>query len=366
MLNYRFKKRLLILSIFIFIAGTVHASTFVDGGNRLVNTQMTDGSWEWNLGSGVSSTNQAAPAGMGLLAAYNQTGDINYLNQAIAAGEFIIANSPTHHTQNGIFMSELSRVTGDNRYADTVKSDYYDALEAGTFEKGGLFYDTATYAQYILNLRIDQEYDNLALWDLGTAAYGAELIGASESELVTWGNYIETGLNAWHSAYSSTGNNYAVLGLAGSILGLAALNQDLDNPISGGDYLDGAMTAGDLADILITYQAPSGGFSKYPDYPLDAYAGAQATAFSIIALIEIDAELYDTQINKASSWLQSIQLQTGGWSDGWAGIGTERNEVTGEVLWSMNAAVPEPSTMILLGFGLLSIASIGRKKLHTL
>lgn len=364
MMIAKFKKIFMILKIIIFIAGTVHASTFVDGGNRLMNTQMPDGSWEWTLESGVSSTNQAAPAGMGLLAAYNQTGDMNYLHQAIAAGEFIIVNSPTHHTQNGIFMKELSRVTGDSRYADTVKSDYYDALEAGTFEKGGSFYNTASYAQYILDLRVDQEYDNLALWDLGVAAYGAELIGSSESELITWGNYIETGLNAWHSAYSSTGNNYAVLGLAGSILGLAALNQDLDNPISGGDYLDGAMTAGDLANILITYQGPSGGFSKYPDYPLDMYAGAQATAFSIIALIELDAELYDTQINAASSWLQSIQLETGGWSDGWAGIGKERNEVTGEVLWAVNAAVPEPGTMVLLGFGLLGIASIGRKKFN--
>jgi hypothetical protein len=148
------------------------------------------------------------------------------------------------------------------------------------------------------------------------------------------------------------------------VLGLAGLGRDLDAPISGGDVLDGSQTAADLADILITYQPGSGGFANYPDYPYDLYTSVQTTAFAVLALTELNSALYNTQISTAVSWLRDIQLENGGWSGSWAGVGSARNEVTGEALWAIGAPVPEPTTILLVGVGLLGIAGIGRKKLN--
>ena len=97
------------------------------------------------------------------------------MNKAIEAGDFIIANSPPHSTGNAIFMEKLSEITGDSKYSEDVKTKFYDALQAGTYNKNGTLYDTDSYAQYILNIRTSQGYKDLGVWDVGLAAAGAAL-----------------------------------------------------------------------------------------------------------------------------------------------------------------------------------------------
>nr|WP_319490803.1 PEP-CTERM sorting domain-containing protein [uncultured Desulfobacter sp.] len=365
---------ILLLSIPIFAS----AETFEDGGGRLLDLQNNDGGWDWPLDDGSptnnSPTNTAAPIARGLLSAYARTGTSEYLTQAIAAGEFIKTNSPPHSTGNGLFMNELSKATGDTSYAADVKTKYYDALATGNYTnpRDGLNYDTSGYATYIYDLRENQytsgysgqsaySYRNLGLWDVGLAAAGAAVLGVAQSELEIWQERLEYGLeNIWSGSYDDTHYN-SVLGLSGAVLGLSEIGLGLTDPLVSTNVLNGATSIEDLADILAGFQADSGGFSNFADYVEDDYTDVQETAYAIIALASVDAERYADQIDAAAAWLMDVQLSTGGWAGGWTGAGSENNELTGEALWAVQTAVPEPATMMLVGLGLVGIVGLTRK-----
>lgn len=334
------------------VAGISGATTFSSGGDRLIETQNIDGGWGWPL-SGTSAPNTAAPIAMGLLSAYEQTGDTAYLDAAISAGAFIRDVSPPHATGNGIFMHALSQATGDSQYANDVKTEFYDALAAGTYDRSGTLYDTAGYAQHILSARTAQGYGNLATWDLALAAVGAYRLGA---DTTAWIDVIEDAINAMDSdAY------FDVIGLAGGVWALAELGVDFD-PTSGAYAADDNLD--DLAATLASYQIDGGGFAWNSGYviPDDDNEAVQETAYAILALNAVDPAGYLSEILGASAYLSSVQLASGGWEN-YAGDG-ENNEVTGEALWGINTAepVPEPGTMLLLGSGLLGLAGIRRKK----
>lgn len=346
-----------VVAMVLVVSGVAQADVFVNGGDRLIEMQNADGGWGWEL-TGTSATNSAGPCGPGLLSAYAATNDAKYLTAAELAGDFVITrpcDTYTYRPSVGTFMKMLSDVTGDSKYVDAVKTNYYDTLQAGTFEYKGTTYNTDSYIAYINTARTGQGYPNLAIWDIGNLAAGMATVGVVQTELDKLATAIETGLNTWDQDES-----YSGLGIAGGVYALATMGRDLSLPIAAENDISGKQTLIELADVLIGGQAPSGGFGEYFYYPVDGYEGVQETAFAIKALQAVDAVRYASEIAAAQNWLVDVQLSTGGWSGEWAGgdITTENNQVTGQALW----AVPEPSTFALLGFGALSLLLIRRRR----
>ncbi|MDA3790332.1 MAG: PEP-CTERM sorting domain-containing protein [Desulfobacula sp.] len=344
------KKFLSIFSMGLFLftmIGIASASNFyesmLDGGNRLVETQNTDGGWDWPLDDGNSATGSAlntiAPIGMGLAQAYLQTGDAAQKVALQTVGEFLLTKT-AFSTHDGYLAAQLDNIFGGTTYKNYVKENYYDKLEAGTYERNSIQYDTETYIDFLVSYRAGANA-NLAAWDIGMGLYSAEAVGVDTSE---WMTGTQEGLDA-----ITYGNFYDVVGLAGSLFGLATAESSTD------------LTT--YATKLSGYQIGDGGWT-WTDGAMDAAAGdetVQETAYAMMALLAVDSELYSGQARTGANWLMEVQLATGGWKN-WSGALSENNEITGEALWAISAAVPEPTTLLLLGFGLLGVAGVSRRK----
>jgi hypothetical protein len=148
-----------------------------------------------------------------------------------------------------------------------------------------------------------------------------------------------------------------VLGLAGALLGLSSAGVTFDP--TGGDLASDDSLA-DLAVTLVGYQLSTGGFS-WSSQALgegESNETIQETAYSLLALNELDRSGYLTEIGQAGSYMIVVQLGTGGWEN-YAASG-ENNEITGEAMWGI-ANIPEPTTALLLAMGLGGMALLGRR-----
>lgn len=299
---------------------------FINGGNRLVEMQNPDGGWGWEL-EGTSALNTIGPIGMGLSKAYQQTGEQSFLDALQLTGNLLLTKTD-FSTADGYLAAELDRIFGVSTYSDYVKTNFYDKLADGSYEKDGVFYNTEGYVNFIRTRR-SGDIANLAAWDLGLGLVGAAMCGASTQE---WVDGVKAEINELDgNAY------YDVIGLAGALYGLAYVGEDFD-PTSGEHAA--ASSINDLANILVGYQINNGGFSWNSQYviPDDSNETIQETAYAILALNEIDRETYLAQIEGAANYIISVQLATGGWENN---LTTgENNEVTGEALWGTSISFP--------------------------
>ena len=341
-----------VIGLVLAINTPVRALDFSAGGMRLVDLQNDDGGWDWPLDDGdptnISPANTIGPIGMGLAQAYLQTGHPD-LHAALEDVADFLQSKTAFSPSDGYLAATLDDIFGGTANVDYVSANFYDKLAAGTYERNGISYDTAGYVNYIRTARQNQGIANLAAWDIGMGLVGAAAAGA---DITAW-------LAGTESEVDELDGNgyYDVIGLAGSIYGLAYVGEDYD-PIAGEHA--GAGNLLDLADTLASYQIDGGGFAWNSAYVIadDGNEVVQETSYAILALLEVDRARYGSTISGAVDYLGSVQLATGGW-----GNYGENNELTGEALWAASAAVPEPSTVLLLGGGLIGLIGLGRKKL---
>ena len=350
-------RSLWIFMVFMFlVTGQAHSDWLASlqaGGDRLVATQNTDGGWGWPL-TGTSAANTVGPIAMGLAQAYQFTGNAGQLNALNLAGSFLLNKTNNFSPSDGYLAAELDRIFGGNVFKNHVITYFYQPLADGTYNRNGAgtLYNTEQYVQLIRNSRASQGIGNLAAWDIGMGLMAAASVGASTSAWVA-GTKAEIDELDGNSSYD-------VIGLAGALYGLAFVGEDFDP--SAGEHA-AASSLGDLAAILAGYQLSTGGFTYRSIYLGEGEDNEtiQETAYSVLALNQFSRSLYLNNITSAGNYLISAQLgTTGGWKN-WAGA-TENNEVTGEALWGIASAVPEPGTFLLLGFGLLGLAGLSRKK----
>ena len=340
-------KTVMVVLVMIFAAGSTGFASLVfqAGGDRLVALQNNDGGWDSPLDDGDpangSSENTVGPIAMGLAQAYRQTGDAGQLTALQNAGSFLLAKTNNFSPWNGCLAVELDSIFGGTTYTSHVRTNFYGALAAGTYDRdgAGTLYDTDGYINLVRTERSGERV-NLAAWDVGIGLYAAHLVGADTSAWLAGTKAEIAELDG--DAY------YDVLGLAGSILGLASVGHEFD-PTAGEHAA--ANSLGDLGEILASYQTAGGGFAWNSGYVVDDAGNevVQETAYSILALEALDSAGYLGNISGARAYLRSLQLGTGGWENNLGG--GENNQITGEALW----AIPEPSVMILFGLCGLSL-----------
>ena len=294
------------------------------GGNRLATTQNPDGGWGWPL-SGVSAFNTISPIGMGLAKAYELTSDAAQRAALLKASQILLAKTNNFSPPDGYLAAELDKVFGGTTHTDFVNNHFYGPLAASNYDRNGAgtLYSTATYVQLIRTNRAGAQR-HLAAWDLGMGLVAAKSCGASTAEWVA-------GIEAEINEIDGTGD-YDIIGLAGGLYGLAFAGVDFDP--SAGLYASANDLKG-LAVFLAGYQIhPGGGFTWHKDNVAVTDQDDQTTAYAILALNQVDRAAYLTDIQDAAHYLFASQLGTNGW-----GGTEENNEVTGEALWAIDAAM---------------------------
>ena len=319
----------------------------------VISEQCDDGGWGWPLHCPPTYYNITAPIAIGLLRAYDLSGDVDTLLAAIEGGEFDLTGvfADTGDTAFGSFTPAffyiLSDVTGDTTYSDNAAVDFFDKLTAGTYGDPAAdptYYPADTYdfldrhkakrSGYLVNLRP---------WDMQYMPWVAGLIGNADSSsgdgVSQQDTFLQAVLDGLNTLDDSDPANvpWDLIGLAGGVRGLA-MNGTTSFPaiVAPNHAINGIGNLCDLADALAAYQNSNGSWywSSNLSSPDSSDEDTQNTLYAVLALVaaqEAGCGSYDTEIDKAREWLWSMQDSSDGGFFSYPG-GDKNIEVCGEVI----------------------------------
>jgi len=302
-------------------------------GGRLTVLQNDDGGWDDPLDDGDPTAGtipgSSGVVGLGLAVTYPFGAGANRLDALERTGVLLLGRVDDFLAREAVLAAALDRIFGTSAYSEHVRQMFYDRLAAGTYYDAYTAMADMTTEQYIASV-VDYygaEGVNTAAWDLGVSLVDAYAAGAATGP---WVAAVCEQIDRMDAAWDDD-----VLGLAGALFGLATVGYDYDP--QGGAYAAAQDLAG-LADILLGFQMPSGGFTYHAGAMNPGDETVSVTAYAILALAALDRTAYAQAIADARQFLLDVQLPTGGWED-YIGAG-EQSWITGEVARALAAAVP--------------------------
>ncbi len=261
----------------------------------------------------VAVDNITGVAGAGLLVQWQTTRDPAFREAAKAAGDFLLQNTGDLHAADPLFLVELSKLTGDPKYADAVNNQFFIPLQNGTYVRNGVAVNTQQYAADVLAAGSGTEV-NMGLWNLAHVARAAALL-----QVVTAHDFlavVETGLNELHPGALGTTND-VYWQTASLAHGAFAIQQakDPDHFVCAGTN-DPALkdnTIQQLADLIANSQLHGGDTDGAFPYVLGSASpvdDAQTTAYAVTFLAQFGTK-YSAQVAAGAAYLQRLQQPDG-------------------------------------------------------
>lgn len=309
--------------------------------NNIVSLQCPNGGFDWPYG-GCADThfNITAPITMGLLRAYEATGNPAYLNATIDGANHDLNDTWSYGglafaSFDPMWLWMLSETTGDPSWANIAQDDFFERLSLGTYGDapgscGGTDYfpgDTGDYIERHKCLR-SGSLINLRPWDMQYMPYVAGQIGFAGQQDAFINDSILDGLNNLDENETSV-----EIGLAGGVHALALVSHSSFAPINSPNYslINGIDNLCDLADALAGEQMGDGSW----------VGSTQFTAFAVLALEAAQnagCGPYDQEIEDGRALLWSLQDKNDGafWSS--VAMSSKNIQVQGDVLMATASA----------------------------
>lgn len=128
----------------------------------------------------LEQDNVTAIAAEGLLAAWRTTGEQRFLDGATAAADFVSQRQRDFATGEPRFLARMSKLTGNQSYADIARTRFFDALQQGTYPHGTATVNTQGYVQALTAHRSGIAV-NLTAWELASIVDAAYMLDRPEA-----------------------------------------------------------------------------------------------------------------------------------------------------------------------------------------
>jgi hypothetical protein len=312
----------------VWAGGNARRPAIEAGAGKVVELQRADtgweGTWYWYVGSTYNATNLTGVTALGLLEAYRDTKDPEYLDAAIGAAGFIQthlgegATGTQYHVRTTapdiVFLHHLSEVTGDSSYASRATSEWNNMT---------IYYPTAADLDSLFRTK-----NRRSAWDIAFFLEAAYLSGdttwadeaaailANTSDDFYYGDTWWYALNVAGAIRALVGCGYGgthyesvvyllseLISLADGEYGVGGWVQDTAYAVMAFNTVGGAgrQYANDLGRWLSRQQDPSGGWMEAGyEYPEVDGEAVRALASTIGTNVTLDGFQPGTPMN--SSW----------------------------------------------------------------